>query len=212
MKNDSILEALNWRYATKKFDKTKKLTDELVETLIESIRLTATSYGLQAMKVVLVEDNTLREKLLGYSFGQQQVVEASHFLVLCREAELNLSHIESYMQDISNTRGTDLASLDGFKNMITNTVLTKGNDFQEIWMEKQIYIALGNLLTVCANLGIDACPMEGFLRNEYDEVLGLNAKGLAAVLAIPIGYRSKDDKNATLAKVRRSTEKFVVKI
>ena len=212
MSEKNIIEALNWRYATKKFDPTKKLNESQVNDLLEAVRLTATSYGLQAMKAVLVNDAAKREELVEYSFGQKQVKDASHLIVLCREKELKLEHVQGYMEDISALRGTPIDKLDGFKNMIVNSILTKDVEDQEEWMNKQVYIALGQLLTACAALNIDSCPMEGFLPKEYDRVLGLAEMNLASVLVIPVGYRAEDDANASNKKVRRSKEKFVVEV
>ncbi|MFT4601669.1 MAG: nitroreductase/dihydropteridine reductase [Arenicella sp.] len=207
-----LITALNKRYATKKFDPTKKLSATQVEDLIESARLTATSYGAQLMKIVLVENKEIREKLVDCSFGQRQVADASHLIVICRERDLDLSHFNDYMSRVSEVRDVELEKLDGFKNMMSNAILTKSNEEQEAWMSKQCYIALGNLLTACAVLGIDSCPMEGFLPEEYDEILALEAKGLSAVLVLPIGIRADDCPNIGNKKVRRKIDDFLVKI
>ncbi|MCH2235329.1 MAG: NAD(P)H-dependent oxidoreductase [Crocinitomicaceae bacterium] len=212
MSEKSIIEALQWRYATKKFDPSKKLNENQVSDLIEAVRLSATSYGLQAIKTVLVNDAKKREELVACSFNQQQIKDASHLLVLCREKELKLEHVQGYMNDISETRGVALESLEGFQNMIVNSILTKDVEDQEEWMDKQVYIALGQLLTTCAAMEIDSCPMEGFLPKEYDRVLGLSELNLKAVLVVPVGYRVADDAYAKNKKVRRSREKFVVEI
>ncbi len=210
--NEVLLSALNNRYATKKFDATKKIPIETVDALIEAIRLTPTSYGLQLMKVVLVQDQALREALVSHAFGQRQIADASHLLILCREKEANASHINDYIENIADTRSIHVDNLIGFKNMMHNTVLKMTPSEQEDWMKKQVYIALGNLLTSCAVLGVDACPMEGFMPAAFDNVLGLQDMNLASVLVIPIGYRAEDDKNATIKKVRRPLPEFLVKI
>jgi nitroreductase len=207
---EKLLGALNYRYAVKKFDAEKKLSETQVETLLESARLTATSYGLQLMKIVVVENPELRQQLVKCSFGQEQVRDASHLLVLCRERDLELKHFETYVNQIAKTRSQDPESLEGFKNMMVNSILTKSEDEQVIWLEKQVYIKLGNLLTACAVLGIDSCPMEGFIPEEYDRILGLSERNLASVLALPIGFRSADDKNSKLKKVRRPKDDFLI--
>lgn len=212
MEQESIISSLKWRYATKKFDASKKLSEGQLADLIEAVRLTPTSYGLQAMKLVVVKNIEKRKELLEFSFGQRQIVDASHLLILCREDELHLNHIQHYMKDISTARGIELEKLEGFQNMITNSILTKEAESQEEWMEKQIYIALGNLLTSAAQLKIDTCPMEGFLNDEYDRVLNLKSHGLSSVLVIPVGYRSEEDVYSKKSKVRRSTEDFLVEI
>ncbi len=209
---DKLIYSLNKRYAVKKFDPTKKLSSEQLQTVLEAARLTATSYGLQLMKIVVVENPEMREKLVSCSFGQRQVTDASHLLVLCRERDLDLKHFEDYVNLMATTRNQDPKSLDGFKNMMVNSILTKSDEEQTLWLEKQVYIELGNLLTACALLDIDSCPMEGFIPEEYDRILNLEEQNLAAVLALPIGYRAADDPNAQRKKVRRSQENFVLTV
>ncbi|UKN00794.1 NAD(P)H-dependent oxidoreductase [Paracrocinitomix mangrovi] len=204
-----IIDSLKSRYAVKKFDPTKKLTEKQLENVLEATRLTATSYGLQLMKVVLVNDKDTREKLVDCSFGQRQVADASHLLVLCRERDFDLDHIEDYVQNIADTRKVEADSLSGFKNGMAK-LLTKRKEDQVSWMDKQVYIALGNLITTCAIMGIGACPMEGFIPDEYDEILDLKSQNLASVLVLPIGFPAEDDPGAKRAKVRRPIEKFVI--
>lgn len=208
----NIIEALNKRYATKKFDASKKLSQAQIDDLIEAGRLTATSYGLQLMKFVLVENPEKREELVSCSFGQRQVVEASHLIVMCRERDLELAHFEEYTNRMAAARNQNPEDLEGFKNMMVNSILTKSEGEQILWLEKQVYIALGNMLTACAALEIDSCPMEGFIPEEYDEILNLKEQNLSAVLVLPVGYRSKDDLSAERAKVRRSKDQFLLKI
>ncbi len=210
--NEHLIAALNTRYATKKFDATKKVPTETIEALIEAIRLTPTSYGLQLMKVVVVEDENLRAELVQHAFGQRQIAEASHLFILCREVDVHANHVDAYIENMADTRSIHVDHLSGFKNMMYNTVLKMTPKQQEDWMKQQVYIALGNLLTSCAVLGIDSCPMEGFIPAEFDRVLGLSRFNLASVLAIPIGYRAEDDKNATIKKVRRPLNEFLIKI
>jgi nitroreductase / dihydropteridine reductase len=207
-----LIEALLNRYACKKFDRSKKLSTEQVETLVESVRLTATSYGLQLMKVVIVEEENVREQLMKSSYDQPQVCDASHLFVLCREGTLDEEHFEDYVANISGTREIPREKLDQAKSNMMSSILSKSYQDQKYWMEKQVYIALGNLLASCAILGIDACPMEGFVPSEYDDILDLSSKNLSSVLVCPVGYRSTEDANATLKKVRRSTDNFVVKV
>lgn len=205
-----LIKSLQERYAVKKFDPARKLTNEQLEELIESARLTATSYGLQLMKVVIVEDPALRERLVDSSYGQRQVADASHLLVLCRERKLKAEHIEGYVKNISETRKLKAEELDGFKNTMKNSLLNKSEEDLTTWMNKQVYITLGTLLTACAVLNIGSCPMEGFIAKDYDEILELEALNLACVLVLPIGYAAEDDPNAKSKKVRRSGEQFVV--
>jgi nitroreductase len=150
--------------------------------------------------------------LVAYSFGQEQVKDASHLFVLCREKNLTPDHFEAHIQDISNTREIPVEELEQRKNYLSDSILSKNNTDQQVWMEKQIYIALGNLLSACAIMGIDSCPMEGFIPKEYDRILDLESHNLTSVLAIPVGYRSAEDTYALQKKVRRSTDNFLVKI
>lgn len=207
-----LINALNNRYATKKFDSDKKIPKATLEAIIEAIRLTPTSYGLQLMKVVLVSDKSLREKLVPHAFGQSQIAESSELLILCREKEIGENHIAAYIQNIADTRSIHTDHLAGFQNLMHKSILGLTSENQEKWMKEQVYIALGNLLTSCAILGIDACPMEGFLPQKFDEILKLNDLNLCSVLVIPIGYRAEDDKYATIEKVRRPLNEFLVKI
>ncbi len=209
MKNQ-IIAALEQRYATKKFDPTKKITNEELNILLDAIRLTPTSYGLQLMKVVVVNDQKICDDLVSHSYDQMQVKDAGHLIVLCKEKNINESHIDAYIDNIALTRGVEKSQLEGYRTMMLNTVLSLDENGRNQWMEKQVYIALGNLMTVTALMGIDACPMEGFLVEKYNEILGLDQENLSAVLTIPLGYRSNDDKNATLKKVRRSISDFVI--
>jgi nitroreductase len=207
-----LIKALNNRYATKKFDATKKLSQDIVEQLIEAARLTPTSYGLQLMKLVVVENPKLREELVSASYGQNQVKDSSHLFVLCREENVTKDHIESYMSNIAGTRSVEIEKLNPFKNAIEQALLPKTDEEKSDWMGRQVYIALGNLLTSCAILGVDSCPMEGFVPDEYDRILDLKSKGLKSVLVVPVGYRASDDFNAQNKKVRRDSADFLVRI
>ena len=208
--HQTLLNALNNRYATKVFNPQKKLSSQELETILESIRLTPTAFGLQLMKVVVVESPELRQELLEHSFNQKQVVEASHLLVLCRETEFSLEHINNYLNQICECRKQTLEELDGFKKMLLGYRKNLTSDQTINWMNHQVYIALGNLLTTCGLLGIDSCPMEGFLPQEYDKVLNLKQVGLTSVLVIPIGFASNNDPYKLNKKVRKPVIDFVI--
>lgn len=207
-----ILDALNTRYATKQFDVSKKLTENQISTILNAVRLTPTSYGLQLMKIVVVDDPEKRKALLPHSYGQKQVIDASHLLILCRQKNAQSKHVEDYIENISKTRNVPAKSLDGFKKMILNSIAGMTEEACITWMDNQVYIALGNLLNTCALMKVDACPMEGFQAEEYNKELGLDELNLSAVLTIPIGYRSDSDSNSKNKKVRRSVEDFVVRM
>ncbi len=207
----SVIESLNWRYACKKFDPDKKLSDDQLNILLESLRLTPSSYGMQPWKFVLVENPELREKLVAASWKQAQVKDASHLLVLCAPKIVDEAWVDRYLADMAKTRGQEVSELSGFKNMLMS-ITKKTPEAQYTWAKNQIYIALGNLLTVCAELRIDSCPMEGFKSKEYNEILGLEKLGLTSVVVCPVGFRHSDDKYIDLKKVRFPLSELVVRI
>lgn len=207
-----LIEDLNWRYACKEFDKSKKISDSDFETLLESLRLTASSFGMQLWNFVVVKNNELREKLVEKSWGQKQVADASHLIVLCIKTDATESDVDAYIEDIVKTRGVEKETLAGFKNMLMGFISKKSLEQKHSWMKDQVYIALGTLLTVCASMRIDSCPMEGISPKGFDEVLNLEEKGLKAVLACPVGYRSENDKYSKIAKVRFSKERVITVI
>lgn len=208
----TILESLSWRYATKKFDSSKKLTAEQFETLLEALRLTPSSFGLQPWKFVVVENPSMREELVGHSWGQRQVADASHLLVLCRKTALDASLVESYIADMIQKTGAPAEALQGYKDMMLGFIQNLSQEIAASWAEKQVYIALGNIMTVAASLEIDTCPMEGFSKAEYDRVLGLTDMGLASVLVLPVGYRAADDSYATRPKIRYASEDVIIQL
>lgn len=207
-----LVEDMNWRYACKKFDQEKKVSTEDLNTLLEVLRLTASSYGMQLWNFVVVENQELREKLVEKSYGQRQVSEASHLIVLCIKSDATEADIDAYIKQTVAIRKVTPDSMEGFKKMLMGTISRKDLDQKHIWMKNQIYIALGSLLTACAHMRIDSCPMEGISPKGYDELLSLPEKGLNAVLACPIGYRSDEDKYAELPKVRFDKEQVVTVI
>ena len=203
-----IIEALNWRYAVKQFDPTRKLTYEQLDRITEALRLTATSMGMQLMHFFVVENHELKKEMRKVSFGQSQVEDASHMIVMCRRAEVLQSDIEDIIEAAVTSKKASREELKGYQTMISSTI-TMEESMRNNWMDNQVYIALGNLMTVCAAEQIDACPMEGFNKNALDELLGLPEKGWNAVVMCAIGYRSKDDKYAVLPKARKNKEKLI---
>lgn len=205
-KMEQLLEALNWRYAVKKFDSTKKISEEDFEDLKKALQLSTSSYGLQLYKFLVVKNPEIREELVAASWGQKQVSEASHLVVFCIPESLEAAQIDEYVKLTAETRELPVDSLQGFGDFMKKTLLSKEQEDLSQWMAKQTYIALGNLLDAAAIKKIDACPMEGFDAEKYNEILGLKAKGLKAVLVTPLGYRSEEDKNQHAVKVRKSQE------
>tara|TARA_R110002124_G_scaffold227889_2_gene393270 strand:+ start:20745 stop:21467 length:723 start_codon:yes stop_codon:yes gene_type:complete len=205
-----ILEKLQWRYATKKFDRNKDLSEEKLQILKESFNLTATSYGLQPLKMVVISNPELKQKLVPLTMQQAQVNDASHVLVLCTETEMNSDFIEKHFNRVEATRNTPKEILEPFEDYLKVTFSEKEPEIIKQWMSKQAYLAMGNLLTVCAMEDIDACPIEGFEPEKYDELLELDKLGLQSVLVLAVGYRAEDDFFASLAKVRRGVDDVII--
>ncbi|GAA0871820.1 NAD(P)H-dependent oxidoreductase [Gangjinia marincola] len=208
---DSI-SALSWRYATKKFDASKQLPEDKLTTLKKAFNLTATSYGLQPLQLVVIKDKNLQQELVEHSMGQQQVAQASHVLVFCIEKEINENYIKEYFKRVQRIRNTPDTILDPFKNFLIDDFKAKEREQIKQWSINQAYLAMGNLLTVCALEHIDACPMEGFSPVAYDQALALKSKNLQSVLVMPIGYRAKDDIFAEMEKVRRPLSETITEL
>ncbi|QLG44256.1 NAD(P)H-dependent oxidoreductase [Costertonia aggregata] len=209
---NNYIKSLEWRYATKKFDTSKKVSDEDLNILLKSIQLSASSYGLQPYEVFIVTDREIRKKLQPVSWGQAQIIDASHVLVFANKTQINADWIDGYLENISKTRDITLESLSPYGDFMKSKVLALSPVEQAIWTSKQTYIALSNLLSAAADLKIDTCPMEGFEADAYNEILGLSQKGLNAALVAPIGYRALEDDTQHYPKVRQSKEKLFTHI
>ena len=208
----NIIEQLQWRYATKKFDDSHILSAEQLSTIKEAFNLTALSYGLQTLKLVIIADKVQREKLVSHSYGQRQVADASHLLVLCIQSEIDETDVNQHFDNIVEIRNTPEALLEPFKNQLKTTIDNMPKTKKLDWAIRQAYIALGNLMTVCAIEKIDSCPMEGFNPEAIDKVLQLNSKGLKSVLLLPVGKRAKDDMFADLKKVRKPLSQTIIEL
>lgn len=208
----NIIDNLKWRYAVKKFDANKKLTVEQVNTLKEAFNLTATSYGLQPIKLIVINNKEVQEQLLPFSFNQQQIVQASYLFVICIQDNYTTKEVTEYFNLVKKIRNTPDEILNPFKDFLTAEIQKKTQEELAIANKNQAYIALGNLLTVCASLNIDSCPMEGFIPSKYDEVLGLEKQNLKSVLVLPVGFRAEDDYMKDLLKVRKNLTESVIEI
>lgn len=208
----SIIESLNWRYATKKFNTTKILSTQKIDVLKQAFNLTATSFGLQTISMAVVANKDLKKRLVEHSYNQKQVAEASHLLVLCIQENISDSDIISYYDNIKAIRNTSEEILNPYRNDLIKTIKKMTVEERQQWSFNQAYIALGNLMTVCAIEGIDSCPMEGFISSKYDEILNLREKNLKSVLLLPVGYRADDDMFASFKKVRKSLDKTIIEI
>lgn len=199
----NIIESLEWRYACKKFDANKTVSEEKLTLLKQAFNLTATSFGLQPIKLIIIQNKELQQQLVPHSFGQKQVVNASHLLVICIQDSFTLEDIDKYFELEKDIRGTSETIIAPFRKQLKDLYATKSTiEIQESAI-RQAYIALGNLMTVCAIEKIDSCPMEGFIAPKFDEILKLKEKNLRSVLLLPIGYRAKDDFMQKLKKVRK---------
>ncbi|MNK84064.1 putative NAD(P)H nitroreductase YfkO [compost metagenome] len=206
----NFLENQNWRYATKQFDASKKISDADLNTLKEAVRLSASSYGLQPYKVILVENPELREKLKGAAWGQTQITDASHLFIFANDLNLDAGSVDKYISNISEVRGVPTEALGGFSDMMKNVIANLSEDAKHIWTAKQTYLALGNLLNAAADLKIDATPMEGFNAAQFNEILGFDKLGLNASVIATVGYRHDDDKSQHQKKVRKSHEELFI--
>ncbi|MEM6446878.1 MAG: NAD(P)H-dependent oxidoreductase [Cyanobacteria bacterium P01_D01_bin.123] len=200
---DFVLQQLQWRYAVKQFDSTKVISDDLWQTLEQTLLLAPSSFGLQPWKFIVVRDPDVRQQLVEASWGQTQVVEASHLVVLAIPTEVDSTDVDRFVQRMADVRQTPAEKLQGYGNMVKGFLQNPPFPVtMKEWATRQVYIALGQLMTSAAMLGIDTCPMEGFIPAKYDEILGLTERGLTAVVVCPAGYRADGDKYATMAKVR----------
>jgi len=209
---NNLIETLNWRYATKRMNG-NKIPSEKLDVILEAIQLSPSSAGLQPYTVFVIEDQEVKEKIHKISYHQPQIIESSHLLVFAVYNTITAEIISDYMTLIAETRGIPVESLDGFKTSITAGILTRTEEVNAHWADRQAYIALGHALVAAASEKIDATPMEGFDAKALDEILGLNEKGLHSVVIMTLGYR--DDENDVLAKakkVRRPHEELFVTV
>lgn len=200
MDTSELLTALNWRYATKVFDSSKKISANTWAALEESLVLTPSSFGLQPWKFFIIQDQELREKLVAHTWRQRQVADCSHLVVMTVKKAYSLDDLDAFIARMVEVRGGSADALAGFRKMVGSTQ-AQGYMTQE-WAKMQAYIALGQFMAACALLSIDTCPMEGFVAAQYDELLGLEAQGLTTAVLCPAGYRHADDRYASLPKIR----------
>ncbi|MBT8180581.1 MAG: NAD(P)H-dependent oxidoreductase [Eudoraea sp.] len=203
---NNYLESLNWRYATKKFNSEKQISDTDLNALLEAIRLSPSSYGLQPYHVFIVKDKELREKLKAVSWGQPQITDSSYLVVFANNTSFDTQLIDNYLTNVSDTRNIELNNLQGYGDFMKSKLLDLPDNIKEAWTARQTYLALGNLLSAAASLKIDACPIEGFETEAYNELLGLNDKGLNTSVVAALGYRAEEDDTQHYKKVRQSKE------
>lgn len=209
MDANTVLKSLKWRYATKIFDKTRIIPDTTMNALIESMRLSPSSLGLQPWKFLIIDNEDVRKNIRAVGHDQPQLTDASHLVVFCRREDVNEKYVNAHVAEMANVREIPVESLDGYKKMVLSFLASLSPIMYEVWTSKQVYIALGFLLSTAASLSIDACPMEGFNAKKVDEILRLKEKNLSATVMCPLGYRSSDDKYSSLKKVRFPLDKVV---
>ncbi|MFT4643165.1 MAG: nitroreductase/dihydropteridine reductase [Candidatus Azotimanducaceae bacterium] len=206
------IEQLEWRYATKKFDKNKKLSTYQIDTLKKGFNLTATSYGLQPLKLIVISNDLLKNDLLEHSFYQTQIVDCSHLLVLCIKTVIDGDYVDDKFDLEKEVRDVSEEVVGGFRTFLKDTINKRPKEEIENSSINQAHIALGNLMTLCAFEKIDSCPMEGFIAQKFDEILDLKKQNLKSVLLLPVGFRANDDFMSSLKKVRIPVEESVIEI
>lgn len=208
----NFIKNANWRYATKKFDASKKVSNEDLETLKEAIQLSVSSYGLQPYKVIFVDNPELRAKIQPAAWGQSQIVDASQLVVFANITNFGVEQIDAYINNVVTTRGLAVEDLKGYADFMKSKITTLSEENRNTWTSKQTYIALTNLLNAAAELKIDVTPMEGFEPALVNEILGLEKMGLNASLLATIGYRHDEDATQNYAKVRKSKEELFINL
>ncbi len=209
---NSTLEIRKWRYATKKFDASKKVSNEDLETLLEATRLSASSYGLQPYHIYVISDQNIREQLKPASWGQSQITDASHIIVFANSTDFDEHLVDDYLDNVSKTRNIPQEGLKGYGDFMKSKLLDLPSETKSNWTARQVYLAFGNAMQAAAELEIDTCPIEGFEPEKYNEVLGLNEKNQSATVVLAVGYRSAEDETQHYAKVRKSREELFTHI
>ena len=209
---NKFIKDANWRYATKKFDASKKIVAEDLEILKEAIRLSASSYGLQPYKVLIIENPEIRAKLQPVAWGQSQVVDASQLVVFANMTNFGDNEIDAFIKNFTEIRGITVESVQGYADFMKSKISTLPEEQRNIWTSKQTYIALTNLMNAAAELNIDVTPMEGFEAEEFNQILGLDKLGLNAAVIATIGYRHEEDATQNYAKVRKSNEQLFINL
>jgi nitroreductase len=204
-----LLDALKWRYATKKFDPTRRIPEETWETLEHSLSLTPSSFGLQPWQFLVIGNPEIRAALRAESWGQAQLTDASHLVVFTVKKNLGEEDISRWVARLAEVQSTPLESLAPLQSVISGFVAPMDDNQRRAWNTRQIYIALGQFMAAAAVLGIDTCPLEGIDPSGYDRVLGLEDTDYATVVACAVGYRAEDDRYASMPKARFAREAVI---
>lgn len=207
----NILAALNWRYAVNKFSD-EKVSESELKDLLNAVRLSASSYGLQPYSIIVVESESVREQLLPFSYGQDKIVQSSHLVVFAAQTQIGDATVDRYIDKYAKIAKEPPSKFINFSNHIKSALAAKTPEQRQGWAHQQAYIALGNLLTCAALMEIDSCPMTGIDTAGYDAVLGLTKKGLTTSVICPIGRRHSEDIQAHRPKVRFDYDEIVMEI
>ncbi|MDT0555989.1 NAD(P)H-dependent oxidoreductase [Patiriisocius hiemis] len=204
----NYIQDLQWRYATKKFDPTKKIDDKDLDFLKDAMQLSASSYGLQPYEILIIEDAEIREKLKPAAWNQTQITDAAYVIVIANKTDFDDSLVDEYITNVMETRGLKEEDLKQYADFMKTTLAGFTKEQKAAWTANQTYIVLGNLLSAAAINKIDACPMEGFEAEKFNEILDLSSKNLNASVIATIGYRHDDDATQHYAKVRKPKTKL----
>ncbi|MCE7071341.1 NAD(P)H-dependent oxidoreductase [Dyadobacter sp. CY327] len=209
---NNLIEDLNWRYAAKRMNG-QIVPQEKLDTILEAIKLSPSSVGLQPYNIVVISDQDTKDRIFKEAAPQQQIPEASHLLVFAAWEKITAQQITDYMNLIATTRGVSVESLSKFQESVTGGILSRSEEVNFNWAARQAYIALGHALVAAATEHVDATPMEGFNNAKLDEILGLTEKGLKSVVIMTLGYRdSENDVLSNAKKVRRSHEELFISL
>lgn len=208
-----VIDALKWRYATKQFDPAKKIPSALWESLEDVLVLSPSSYGLQPWKFLVITDSATKAALRPHSWNQPQVTDCSHHVVFAIRSKIDDEYLDKYIGHMATMRGVARDSLKPYRQIISSYIITgpQAESAQE-WATRQVYLALGNFMTSAALLGVDTCPMEGIMPDQYDQILGLTERGYKTVVACAAGYRAPEDSYAAFPKVRFAKSEMIQRI
>ncbi len=204
-----LLDALKWRYATKKFDPNLRIPADTWETLEHSLALTPSSFGLQPWQFLVIGNPEIRAALRAESWGQSQLTDASHLVIFTVRTDLGEEDIGRWIERLAEVQSTPLESLEPLRSVIAGFIHPMTAEQRQAWNTRQIYIALGQFMAAAAILGIDTCPLEGINPAGYDRVLGLENSGYATAVGCAVGYRAADDRHASLPKARFAREAVI---
>lgn len=208
----SLNDTLKWRYACKKFDPLKKVSNDHIDYIKEAIRLSASSYGMQPFKVLVIQNQELKDKLKPASWNQTQISDCSHLFVFCHFTSITKEHVDTYANLRADVQEKSMEETMKYVNYMWGSVQKFSPEFIDQWASKQTYIALSNLLTACGELKVDSCPIEGFEKEKYNNILGLKEMGLASSVVAAVGYRAEDEPNQHNTKVRKKPADIFVEI